>query len=167
MLYSEIVLGKGIHEVQIGDPLLKIRDYLLEDPQKWEVRLSPAIKKGVPDFIDYTFENGIRFRANPYLGKISSIQFFGDFAGTLLQEYGIGTIVTDLQEREELELSFDEHYVLVNKGELIITLDNDQQLITSWEEIEYSTIETFTVEHPRYNRMNFNSKELENIWAGE
>ncbi|MCH2045253.1 MAG: hypothetical protein MK212_14145 [Saprospiraceae bacterium] len=164
MLYDEIILGKGLKEIQIGDPLLKLRDHLLKDPQKWKVELTAAIKKGVPDFIDYTFENAIRFRVNPYLGKISAIKFFGDFCGTILQEYGIGSIVTDLKKREELELSFDEHYVLVNKDDLIITVDNNQEFIDDWQDIKYNTIETITIEHFTFNRMSFKSSELEKIW---
>jgi hypothetical protein len=167
MLYNEIILGKGLKEVQIGDPILKIRDSLLANPQKWKVELKPAIQKNVPDFIDYTFENAIRFRANIYLGKIASIQFFNNFRGTFLKEYGIGTMVSDLKERDDIQLSFDEHYVLVNKGELIITLDNNQEFIDNWDDIEYNSIETITIEHLTFNRMSFNSKELEDLWGNK
>ncbi len=165
-LDTAIIPSKGLENLHVGDRSLKLRDWVVQHPDDWSITLMDPLQQGVPDFIDYTYKESIRIRVNAYLGRIASIYCYGNFRGTFAGEYGIGTLVSELLDNEELLLAFDEHLISVYGKALLLTVDNDQDIIDDWEEVEYNSIESILIEHDNYARISYDTQQLLHLWSG-
>lgn len=165
-LDTPIIPHKGLENLHVGERSLKLRPWIAQNPKDWSIKLIDPLQQSVPDFIDYTFQESICIRVNAYLGRIASIRCFGNFRGTFAQEYGIGTLVSDLLENDELIVRFDEQFIRVYGGALTLTIDNDQTIIDDWDEVEYNCIESISIKHENYGRISYDTQELLQLWSG-